>query len=69
MSKTIYDNIRVTIHDEGYDGVWVVKVGSESFKDNYLFVEPDIKFSSKVWRATETKPFRYRLTLVEDFDE
>jgi len=62
--RVIYDRVRVTIHDEGYDGIWVSPDGGP----DYCFTEPEIKFSSKVGRATERKPFHYRLTLVEDFD-
>ena len=67
--KVVYDNIKVTIHDEGYDGIWIAKEDYHSLDDRYAFTEPDVKYSSKVGRATERRPFRYRLTLVEDFDE
>ena len=68
-NKVIYDGIRVTVHDEGYDGIWITEQGDTEGKgDNILFTEKDIKFSSKTGRATESEPFFYRLTLVEDFD-
>jgi len=51
----VYDNLVVLIHDEGYDGIWIIE--EDTRPERVLFTGKDVDFSNR------DRKVRYRLSL------